>query len=811
MGIEHFSFFVSWFSYLSHYFCYTETASHVKRILVLLVACILITSCNPTKFVPAGGHIYKSVDVKIDNKKISKSSIQGLMQQNPVKQVLGIPVGVWLYNVSDTGVGRTKLKRWTNGLFQKMGQQPVVFDTTLYFSSLVGVEQFLKTKGYYNAKISDTILYRKNYADIKIKIEAGQPYKISDFYTVGMDSSIVNFVKGDSLSTLISKGDIFDTDKLEKERERVAMSLKNKGYFFFNKNYVVYEVDTSFGNKTASIKQVVKNIMSYNASKDSLSEVLHSKYMIKNVNVYTNYDRVEALTNSDYLSNFTEKTYDGIRIWSNGDRIVTPELILRSLKIRPNTFYSQNSRIETENNFSALKIFRTIEIQYDTTGKANAGIDTGFVHFSRPLELNCNIYLTPMLLQSYKLEGELFLSSDYWGVELSGGYTHRNIFKGAELFNINVNGTVPFNRGTSTAAATNFSKSTEFGVASSINIPRFIMPFKANRFFNVFAPRTQFSLGYNYQSREIYTRNMVSFGFGYNWAARKNLSMSYTPINLDIIKMHNASSLGDYLQDQKLLATAFSDHFISSGKLSLVYNTQKINSLQSYYYTMLNFELAGNLMSLANGVLKEKTLADGTKAYSVWGMPYSQFMSTDFTSVLNYKLDSKNRLVARFQLGVAYPYGNSTALPYEKYFFVGGANSMRGWQVRTLGPGVASDTSSINGLLNIGDFKLEANVEYRFKIVWSFEGALFVDAGNVWFLPHNKKDKSMTFDFSNFYKQLAANSGLGLRLNLGYLLVRFDAGIRMVDPSKPKGERFLPSHGLSTKDISYHIGVGYPF
>lgn len=780
---------------------------------IAVASILLLASCSPAKFVPKGSYILSKQEVVVDNKKISSSAIEGVFQQKPIKKFLGIPFALWVYNLSDTAPSPTKLGRWFDRTFQKLGEAPTVFDSSMYISSVAGIQQYLKTKGYYNAEVTDVVTYTRNkYAHVLVNVKAGQPFRIRDFKVRGTDSIFVNAIKKDSAASLIRRGMIFDTDLLERERERITTNLSNSGYYYFNKTFITYEADTTLGNNEVAITQVIRNLSSYNALADTVVDTRHAKYIVKEVNVFTNFDRVEALTNKEYLSEFEETKADNISIWHHGAQNVTNELVLRALKIKPNEYYNQSARVETDNNFSGLKIFRTIDIQYDTLAVApSEHLMDGALEIVQPRELVCNIFLSPILNQSYKLEGELYLSSEYWGLEGSLGYMHHNLFKGAELLNVNINGTMPFYKMKTESPISEINKATEFGITTSFNIPRFLIPFNIGKHLHAYAPRTQFTVGYNYQSSRIYTRNLVNFGFGYSWMPSKQLSLSYSPINLNIIKMHNSSDLYDYIKDELLLATAFSNHFIASGKFSAVFNTQRINSLSSYYYAMANFELAGNALSLFNSKMKKYTLADGSNVYSIWDMPYSQFLSSEFTAVFNGRLDSRNRLVYRFQLAFAIPYGNSSGLPFEKYFYVGGANSMRGWQMRGLGPGSYVDTSAATRLMKIGDFKLEANLEYRFKLFWSFEGALFVDAGNVWFLPRHNVTKEATFRLNTFYKQIAADTGLGFRLNLGYLIARFDAGFRMLDPSKDEGKRFLPTNGFTRSDISYHIGIGYPF
>ena len=783
----------------------------MKNTFLALLLSILCAGCSQTKFVPKGSYLLTDVEVEVDNKKIGKSSIEGVLQQKPVRKIFGMPFSLWVYDWSDS-TGKTKFKRWLNKTLQKIGEPPTVFDSSTFTRSINSVDLYLKSKGYYKAVVVDTLLYTKRFVKAKIKIETNEPYYLRSYSIVGPDSAVVAIVKRDSTSSLLHPGMVFNSDVLEKERERIASLLKNQGYFLFNKNYIVFEADSTIGNNQILLKEIIKDISEYDQETSQIKELPHSKFRVKEVNVYTNYEPAEALKDKSYLQKFSEIVSDGINIRYIGKQNITADLVNRVNKIRPNSLYNYNEVSTTYDNFSGLKIFRTINIEFAEVSAGNQSNNDSLVYFQGAKELICNIYLTPVMLQSYKLEGELYLSSDLWGLEGNVGYTHRNLFKGAEMFNINFNGSIDFLRNKKNADPINqINNSTEVGVTTAVYIPRFIFPVDIQKIFKAYSPQTQFSLGYNYQNRALYTRNLVNFGFGYSWMANKMLKVSYNPLNFNIIKMTNADRLKDYLQgeDKVLLATAFSDHFISSGTFSLTYNTQDLNNISSYYYAIFNVELAGNLLNALNPFLKRTRAVDSSRVYSIWGTPYSQFVETDFTIVNNQRLDSKNRLVYRFQVGVALPYGNSSALPYEKYFYVGGANSMRGWQVRTLGPGVSSPKDTT--IKYIGDFKLEANMEYRFKIVWAFEGAFFFDVGNVWFLPRDKVPSNMTFRFDSFLKQIAVNTGVGLRLNLGYFIARLDMGIKMVDPSLPAGKRFVFRHFPTSRDLAFHFGIGYPF
>ena len=789
----------------------------MKRLTAILLCAVIFVGCSQTKHVPKGSFLLTDVDLKVDNKKVSKSALYGVFQQKPVKKFLGIPAELWVYNLSDS-TGKTGFKRWLNKSFQKIGEPPVVFDSSLYVSSLEGIYQYLNSKGYYNAYVMDTLLYRKGkFVKAKVSVKTNTPYRLLETRISSTDSSLAGIITSNSSTSLLKQGMVFDSDVLEKERERITSCLRNEGYFFFNKNYIHYEADSTVGDKKVLLNLIVKNNLNTNVNDSRVvNEQPHQKYIVKEVNIFTNYEPTLALTDKEYLSKFSSYVYNNLNIKYIDRRNITSELINRAVQIKPNELYDNAKVNSTYENFSGLRIFRTINIQFKEIDVDTLTDRGRLVKFPGVREFGCEIFLTPMLLQSYKVEGELYMSSQIWGVAGNLGYSHLNLLKGAELLNVNFNGAIDFLKGKQNEDVINqVDKSKEYGVSSSIYIPRFLMPFNLQKKLKLQAPRTQFSGNYNFQSRPYYTRNLVNFGFGYSWLTKKKLGISYTPINLSVIKMSNDDSLKKYLKGKPLLSAAFSDHFISSGIFSIIYNTQQLNSQSSYFYSILNVELGGNLVSLFNPMLNKIKNEDGSEVSTIWKMPYAQFVGVDYTVVYNQRLDSKNRVVSRFQIAASFPYGNSTALPYEKYYYVGGANSMRGWQVRMLGPGAISDSESdlelIKGQRSLGDFKLEANLEYRYKLFWSFEGALFLDAGNIWFLPRDRMNSRATFKVDTFLSQIATNTGIGLRLNLGFLIARFDIGMKMIDPSKPYGNRFLLNRMPSNDYFSYHFGIGYPF
>jgi outer membrane protein assembly factor BamA len=416
--------------------------------------------------------------------------------------------------------------------------------------------------------------------------------------------------------------------------------------------------------------------------------------------------------------------------------------------------------------------------------------------------------LTKHFLQSYKFELQGTNSSGNIGIGGDFLYRHRSIFGGAEITDFRINGGIEAI--TDTIASGN-SYTTEFGAKITVSIPKFILPiFKAEKFSKKYNPKTIISGGYNYQDRIDYRRSLMNMSYGYLWDGNKFLSHSVKLLDLNAIDLPYATDeFKDYI-DSTNLRSSYEKNIVSAISYSLVYNNQDIRKIRDFYFIKITSELSGNILNTVSSLTNASKDENGS--YTIFGIPFSQYAKLDVDFRFYDIIDKSNTIAYRLFGGVGVPYGNADALPFEKMYFSGGANGMRAWNVRDLGPGSYSGGSGTRFPNQTGDIKLEANLEYRFKLFWVLEGALFVDAGNVWNIYSDQFEGGL-FRFNEFYNEFALGSGLGTRFDFSFFLFRLDLGVKLRDPAKPAGGRWVSSFSdLSwNDDFTINIGIGYPF
>ena len=443
----------------------------------------------------------------------------------------------------------------------------------------------------------------------------------------------------------------------------------------------------------------------------------------------------------------------------------------------------------TYSRLSSLRVFSSVNVGLTQT-------DTNLV--------DCSIALTQSKLQGFKVNLEASTnSSGLLGVSPQLSYYHKNIFHGGEWLNLSFMGNFQFK-------LNDAIRSNEFGVSAGLSFPKFFpLPY---RYFKGAIPRTDVNISYNYQNRPEYTRNIISTSYGYNGNYRNRFFYQAYPLQLNIVRLFDLDeNFYKTLANDPFLRNAYQDHFDLGSGATLYYTTSPASiPEETYFYSRLQFDIAGNLLS----AFKPMMAKDANGSGMIWNTPYSQYVRTEVTLGRTWVWGKNNgqSVATRLLAGAGYAYGNSTALPFEKHFYGGGANSLRGWQARTVGPGTSPRDTSFVIPNQTGDMKLEANIEYRFDIAWKVDGALFVDAGNVWTLKHKDTpaDDPAIFRWDDLGQSIAANWGVGVRLNFGFLLLRVDMGMKIHDPARVN-KWVLPTQWLKRNNFALHFGVGYPF
>lgn len=766
----------------------------------------LISSCRSTKFVPEGEYLLHKVKIEVDNKNIQKSELRSYLRQKPNSSILGF----WKFNL---GMYSLSSKKKEEGWLKRIGEAPVIYEEGAVDKSREELKRFMRNKGYYESVVSDTVILkkRKKKASQYFTIKSNKPYRINDFKYDVKDDSLRGLIIRDSVKTLLAVQRNFDMDVLAGERQRVLKSVQNGGFYRAAQNRIFIEADTTKGDHQVNMSIVVEK----EELRDSIGRFYtknHERYKIRNYYYDTSYEtRRRALTGVDAGDEVVIP--DTIKINNHffifkGKNKFKPHMLINANHIRDSLYYNINMIDRTYNELSSLRLFKMINIQFRELNETDSS--------GHPL-LDCIIQLTPGTRQSYSFGIEGTNSSGNFGAAGNLNYQHKNIFRGGEIFDLQFRAGFENLRYGTEEQPEHFVVF-ETGVDAKITIPKFIAPIKEKNLFKYSTPKTIFNTSYSFQNRPEYTRTIVRTSYGYEWKTSPSKLHKFNLIDFNFIKLFNYDPA--FIDSIKNLSirSSFSDHTIGATNYIFTYNTQSLRKRTDYIFVRTTAETAGNIMYLlSNAFNRSKKIVDSLAGpqYLFAGTPFAQYVKGDIEFRRGWVLDKANTIVFRGFGGVAIPYGNSTQIPYEIKYFAGGANSIRAWAVRTLGPGTfKSDPTDYPN--QAGDIKLEANLEYRFKMISRLEGALFLDVGNIWSINDNREGTEFKFD--SFYKELAVGSGVGLRFDFTYVVLRLDLGIKLRDPSitfDEEGKEFpkwiIGNRAFTGNDFNLNFAIGYPF
>ncbi len=768
---------------------------HYLYKLIVVLVLLQLVSCRLTKHVPDNEYLLKKYKIEFEDKStkkvLKKDELEKHIKQKPNKKILGLKFHLWLYNLSNE-----KKDNKFNNLLRKLGESPVIWDKYTTNKTEQRLALFIKNKGYHQAAVNDSVWFKNNKASVVYKIELNEPYIINNIKYSFEDTSLRPIIISDTTNSLIKKGKRFDVEYLQNERVRIEALLKNKGYYNFSREYIHYQVDSTVGNKRVDITINVKKYTTEYADNNYIT-TKHPRYSINNIYIHANYDPQQVLANKEeYYGKLDTTIIDHFFYIRDTTRPVKikPKVIINTIYIETGKIYRYKDVQQTYNHLSSLQLFKLINIKF--TEKNNQA------DLNNP-GLDCNIQLSPTLFQSYNLEVEGTNASGDIGVAGNIVYQHKNLFKGAEMLDVRLRTAMEalkereFNQ---------YSNTLQYGADVRIKLPRFLLPVKRESFIKKYNPKTNLSMSYNYQRRPDYTRAIANSSFGYNWKGNKFNSHMINPFELNFVNLMDTSKVF-WNEIDPFLKNSYQDHLIGYSSYRFLFNNQNVEENTDFIFIRFNTEIAGNILSGISNLL-EQPKEDGS--YSLFGIKYAQYVRTDIDLRYYHQLNESDKLVYRFFSGVGYPYNNSDVMPFEKKYFSGGANSIRAWQVRTLGPGSYKEESKYPN--SMGDIKLEANVEYRFALVWLIEGALFVDAGNIWAINKDDNRGGAFFKADQFYKDIALGTGFGMRFDFSFFVFRFDLGIKARDPANPSGEKWiLGNQKIHSDHLNLNIGIGYPF
>lgn len=640
---------------------------------------------------------------------------------------------------------------------RRPGAPLVVHDDRQVQTSAENIENHLEYIGYYGSKVTSEVEYKRNRAYVTYHVFPGKRYTIRSIdFELPQDEAFRKEFETDKPRITIKEGQYLAESTLEAETVRSAEFFRNRGYYGFDKSFYFCEADTLSHDGTAALTMAIRDYPRNGSPEEAKP---HRKFTIGNVTL-------------SYPKEIPIRTY-----------------VLEELNVlRPGMPYSERAVNATYSRLSNLSVFNSVNV---TMNPVSDNV------------VDCDINLLNGGVQGFKANLEASVNSTgLFGISPQLNYFHKNFFHGGELFNLGLKGNFQFK-------TKDKVRSTEFSVSSTLRIPKLIgLPNSLFRGPNL--PHTDLTLGFSYQDRPEYKRMMISTSFGYTGTFRRNFTYQFFPFQANIVRLlgNISESFAERLVEDLFLLNAYSDHF-DMGMGGMLYYTTDPTPIpkRTYTYGRLTFDLAGNALSLFNSAMPTNQVGQHT----IWQIPYAQYVRGELQLGQTFRFgDGDAQAVAfRFLVGAGYGYGNSTTVPFEKQFYAGGANSMRGWQARALGPGRVQPWSEYFLIPSqTGDFKMEANVEYRFPIVWKLEGALFADAGNVWNLRLADYMEGSNFSFDT----IAADWGMGIRVNLDFILVRIDLGLKVYEPCRPAGERLIgPELWLKGGNFALHFGVGYPF
>lgn len=734
-----------------------------SKTIILSLLAVLLVACSETKYVPEGDYLLDKVKVKSDDKAIGvdvKELRQLIRQRGNSRWFAAAKLPLATYSLS----GRDTT-RWLNRTLRSMGEAPQLYDSTSTVLSAQDLQLQLQNLGYLRATVDVRNTLKGKKVTTTYLLHPRQPYFIDRINYDIRDSAVAALLNvADSTRRGLRPGMMFNADNLDNERKRLTDYLTNRGYYRFNKDFISYKADSVAGSNLVR-----------------LTLVLHP------------YRRGEQF-------NLPHQVFTMGRVnYRSGNEGGTP-IPLRRKVLRNNTFLTEG----------ALYAARDLQRTYNRFGRLGAVRYTNITFRERQEEpvLDYDIQLSTNKPSTLSFQPEGTNTAGDLGAAASLTYQNRNIFHGSEALSVVLRGAFEAIKGLEGYNNTNF---VEYSLETRLNFPRFIAPFLHSSFRRRVNATSEVSLLYDLQDRPEFQRRVFSVGWHYKWNDQRH----HDRYQLDLLDLNYISMpwisetfQREYLDDtnsrNSILRYNYENLFIMKLGFGYTYN----NGL---YAIKANVETAGNLLDLASKVFRFHQDADGQSTFL--DIAYAQYVRGMFDYTRNFRFDYNNELVFHMNFGIAYPYGNSRILPFEKRFFSGGANSVRGWSVRSLGPGKFVGTDGRIDFINqTGDMKLDVNLEYRAHLFWKFGGALFVDAGNIWTLRNYEEQPGGQFRLSDFWQQLAASYGLGLRLNFDYFIVRFDMGMKAVNPAyTTRREHYPLLHPRLSRDFAFHFAVGLPF
>jgi len=764
--------------------------THLKNFIFIFI-CLLLAACSGTRHLPEGEKLYTGAEIKlvstgkVDSRMI-KAAAESALRPAPNKSFFGIRPKLWRNNLAGEAP-KTKLQKW----LKKKGEVPVLISSVKPGVTAGIVDARLFNLGIFESFTESKIVEKKRTAKVIYTSHVHKPYVVKELIYAVSDDSISRLILAEKDRSLIKPGQDYSLDLLKTERIRINGILKNKGYFYFNPDYILFKADTSTVNRTVTFRLTLK---------DSIPKDALTVYRVNNVYVNQNYSLNERRARDAQDTVMIENV---IFLGREERMAIRPKALSKSICLRKHGVFSRQNHIITLNRLMSMGIFKLVQVNFSENNDSGPGL------------LDVNILMTPMPKRTFRAELDLVSkSNNYAGPRINTSILNRNTFGGAELLDLKLAGSFESQLGGTGENLYSYSYNPQI----ELTFPRFLVPFAIKRTSSIYIPKTSLLLSYNYLKRVNYF-DMRTFRlvYGFKWKENIRKEHELNPIDISYTTVGNKSVVfNELLEANPFLKRSYEEQFIAGGSYSFTYNEQTLTGKKTQFYFHLNPEFAGNIFSLAKIIGGSNVSSDHPA--KVAGSVYSQYAKLSLDGRAYYNFKDKNKLAARFFVGVADPFGNSSVLPYTKQFFSGGPNSLRAFQINSVGPGTFFQDTGNRGFLQMGgDVKLEMNTEYRFTIYRFFKGALFADAGNVWLLKSNPANTGSPFKTSEFLNELAVGTGLGLRIDVSFFILRFDLAMPLRKPWLEENNRWVidqinfGSAAWRSDNLVLNVAIGYPF
>lgn len=764
------------------------------KYLLFSVALPMLASCSVYKYVPQGEYLLEDVSVEIaPGSDVSASSMKSLSKQSPNTRWLGLfRLPLRIYSISGGDVQETG----SNTIFRNLGEKPVLLDSMACVSSCSDMQKSMASAGYLDASASFSINRVhgiKPDASVKYSLKPGKPYKVADIKTLVTDSIVGSILELTGKETLLKKGMNLDASVLDAERSRITGELKSRGYYSFNKECISFVADTAGGSHDVGLTMIVYPYSDENPEKpypvyfvDSISYVLSESQNFSD-DALAGFDRIER---------------DGYSVYVKKDSLdimwLKPETIETHSFLRQGRPYNPDAVSRTYSSLARLGMVKYTNIRFDEIPGTDA--------------LDCKVFMVSHPKRSLEIDIEGTNTAGDLGAAASVSTVNRNLFGGSEQLTLKLRGAYE-----AITALQGYSGSSylERGAEANLTFPEFLFPFLSQNDQRRVQATSELDLKYNSQERPEFDKHVFSTSWSYLWSVRQH-SFRYDMLDVSylFVPWISAQFREEYLDPistrNSILKYNYEDLLISRTGFTYYYSNAESKS-GNQISLKLSVESSGNLLNALSKAIGSEPDEDGH--YEVMNIAFAQYVKNDFSFTSKWHLGSNSDLLLHAEYGLAIPYANSTSLPFEKRYFAGGANSVRGWSVRELGPGsYMGETDAVNYITQSGDIKLGGSLELRSRLFWKVNGALFADAGNIWTVREYEEQPGGCFYWNQFYKQIAVSYGLGIRLDLDFLILRLDCGMKAINPAYSSGSSRYPIvHPDLNRDLALHFAVGYPF